>query len=108
MSGMADFWSAGDLATVPGGHGTEYGRIIPTITSPKEAQAWVDDRIAEGSAYIKIVYDDASEYGLRRIWPTLSKQTMIAIIDAAHKRGRLAVVHIGSQWQWEGRYRSGR
>jgi len=99
ISSMADFWSAGELATVPGGHGTEYGRIIPTITSPKEAQAWVDDRIAEGSAYIKIVYDDASEYGSRRRWPTLSKQTMTAIIDAAHERGRLAVVHIGSQWQ---------
>ena len=76
ISSMADFWSAGELATAPGGHGTEYGRIIPTITSPKEAQAWVDDRIAEGSAYIKIVYGDASEYGSRRIWPTLSKQTM--------------------------------
>ena len=98
-SSMADFWSAGILATAPGGHGTEYGVEIPTITDAKKAQAWVDDRIAEGSDYIKLVYDDASEYGFPRGRPTLSKQTMKAIIDAAHARGKLAVVHIGSEWQ---------
>lgn len=100
-SSMADFWSAGILATAPGGHGTEYGMEIPTITDPKKAQAWVDDRIAEGSDYIKLVYDDASEYGGRRTRPTLSKPLMKAIIDAAHNRGKLAVVHIGSEWQAE-------
>src|SRR6202043_2721257 len=76
-------------------HGTEYGISVPTLSSPGEAQAWVDARIAEGSDYIKIVYDDASTYGGHR--PTLSKETMKAVIDAAHKRGKLAVVHIGSQ-----------
>ena len=98
-SAMADFWSAGILATAPGGHGTEYGFAIPAITDAKKAQAWVDDRVAEGSDYIKLVYDDASEYGLPRGRPTLNKQTMKAIIDAAHKRGKLAVAHIGSEWQ---------
>ncbi|MFZ1129548.1 MAG: CIA30 family protein [Terriglobales bacterium] len=92
---MADLRSAGYLATVPGGHGTEYGIPVPTLTSPDEAQAWVDARIAEGSDYIKIVYDDASAYGGHR--PTLSKAAMKAVIDAAHKRGKLAVVHIGDQ-----------
>lgn len=96
---MSDFWSAGILATAPGGHGTEYGMEIPTITDAKKAQAWVDDRIAEGSDYMKLVYDDASEYGFRSTRPTLSKQLMKAIIDAAHNRGKLAVVHIGSEWQ---------
>jgi hypothetical protein len=57
---MADLRSAGTLATAPGGHGTEYGIQIPTLSTPAEAQAWVDARIAEGSDYIKIVYDDAS------------------------------------------------
>src|SRR5688572_2063010 len=45
----ADLFSAGTLVTAPGGHGTEYGVIIPTITAPEEAQAFVDARIAEGS-----------------------------------------------------------
>jgi imidazolonepropionase-like amidohydrolase len=94
---MADLRSAGTLATAPGGHGTEYGIQIPTLVSPAEAQAWVDARIAEGSDYIKIVYDDFSAYGGHR--PTLSKETLKAVVDAAHKRGKIAVVHIGSQQQ---------
>jgi imidazolonepropionase-like amidohydrolase len=94
---QADLRSAGSLATTPGGHGTEYGIQVPTLTAPAEAQAWVDARIVEGSDYIKIIYDDASAYGGHR--PTLSKETMKAVIEAAHKRGKMAVVHIGSQQQ---------
>lgn len=92
---LADLRSAGTLATAPGGHGTEYGIKIPTLTSPAEAQAWVDARIAEGSDYIKIIIDDASAYGGHR--PTLDQETVKALVDAAHKRGRLTVVHIGTQ-----------
>jgi hypothetical protein len=55
-SDRADMYSAGTLITAPGGHGTEYG--------------------------IKI--------------PTLSKETLAAAIAAAHKRGKLTVVHIGT------------
>ena len=91
---VADMRSAGTLVTAPHGHGTEYGIVIPTISSPDEAQAFVDARIAEGSDYIKLIYDDGSAYG-RKI-PTLSKETLAAVIATAHKRGKLAVVHIGS------------
>jgi imidazolonepropionase-like amidohydrolase len=90
----ADLRSAGILATAPKGHGTEYGFDIPTVTSPGEARGWVDARIAEGSDYIKIVYDDARQYGL--LWPTISKDTLTALVTAAHLRGKLAVVHIGT------------
>jgi len=92
---LADLRSAGTLATAPGGHGTEYGIPIPTLSTPAEAPAWVDARIAEGSDYIKIVIDDATAYGSHR--PTLDNATLKAVIDAAHKRGKLAVVHIGRQ-----------
>ena len=54
-AGAADIFTAGILATVPGGHGTEYGLVIPTLTKPEEAEAWVVARIAEGSDYIKII-----------------------------------------------------
>ena len=37
------------------------GFPIPTITSPDQADAFVAARVAEGSDYIKIVYDDGSE-----------------------------------------------
>ena len=92
---LADLRSAGILATAPGGHGTEYGIQIPTLSSPSEAQAWVDARVGEGSDYIKIVVDDATAYGGHR--PALSNDTLKALIDAAHKRGKIAVVHIGNQ-----------
>ncbi len=91
---QADLFSAGTLVTAPGGHGTEYGLKIPTITSPDQAQDFVDARIAEGSDYIKIVYDDGQAYGLN--FPTIDKATLKAVIKAAHKRNKLAVVHIGS------------
>jgi imidazolonepropionase-like amidohydrolase len=88
----ADLRSAGTLATVPGGHGTEYGFSIPTLTRPDEAQAWVDARIAEGSDYIKIVIEDGKVLG--RNFPTLDPATVAALVAAAHRRGKLAVVHI--------------
>ena len=88
---MADLRSAGTLATAPKGHGTEYGLNIPTIAGPAEAQAFVDARIAEGSDYIKIIYT------VPLPMPTVSKETLAALVQAAHKRGKLAVVHINSR-----------
>ncbi|HYR30212.1 MAG TPA: amidohydrolase family protein [Thermoanaerobaculia bacterium] len=92
--GRADLFSAGTLVTAPGGHGTEYGMTIPTITKPEEAQAFVDARLAEGSDYIKIVVDDGKPYGLK--FNTLDEPTLKAVVDAAHARKKLAVVHVGS------------
>lgn len=89
---MADLISAGTLATAAGGHGTEYGMSIPTIAAPEEAQAFVDARIAEGSDYIKIIYDNGKAYGMSI--PTISKETMAALVQAAHARGKMAIVHV--------------
>src|SRR5580658_2920906 len=93
-SDRADLYSAGTLFTAQGGHGTEYPIKVPTLSGPSEAQAFVDARIAEGSDYIKLILDDGSAYGGHR--PTLSKQTLAAAIAAAHRRGKLAVVHIAT------------
>jgi imidazolonepropionase-like amidohydrolase len=92
--GRADLFSAGNLATAPGGHGTQFGVSVPTITRPEEAQAWVDARIAEGSDYIKIALENGSAYGQKT--PTLDRATTTALIAAAHKRGKLAVVHVST------------
>jgi imidazolonepropionase-like amidohydrolase len=92
----ADLFSAGTLLTAPGGHGTEYGMAIPTVSSPADVDAFVEARIAEGSDYIKIVYDDGRTYSMRTI-PTVSRDTMAAAIRAAKRRDKLAVVHIGSK-----------
>ncbi len=92
---LADLSSAGTLATAPGGHGTEYGTEIPTLTRPEQAAAFVAARIAEGSDYIKIVYDDGATFGID--FATLDAPTLAALIEAAHEQDRMAVVHIGSQ-----------
>ncbi len=84
----ADLVSCGTLATVPGGHGTEYGLTIPTLAKPEEAQAFVDARIAEGSDFIKIIYSHGWKF------PSLDKPTLAALIAAAHNRKKLAAVHV--------------
>jgi imidazolonepropionase-like amidohydrolase len=91
---QADLRSAGTLVTAPGGHGTEYGEPIPTLSSAEEAQAFVDARIAEGSDYIKAVLDDGRAFGFSR--PTLARSTLCAVVAAAHARRRLAIVHIAT------------
>jgi imidazolonepropionase-like amidohydrolase len=89
----ADIYSASTLVTVPGGHGTEYFKI-PTFTPGGDPQAFIDARIAEGSDYIKLIYDDGKAYSVS--FPTLTKDDLRALIAAAHKRKKLTVVHIGS------------
>jgi imidazolonepropionase-like amidohydrolase len=91
----ADFFTAGTLVTAPRGHGTQFGLPIPTIENPEDAQQFVDDRVAEGSDYIKIVYDGGRGWGGEI--PTLDLPTLNAVIDAAHARGKLAVVHVHDQ-----------
>ena len=91
----ADIFSAGTLVTAPKGHGTEYGMVIPVIESPAQAQAFVDARLAEGSDYIKIVFDDGARS--TQMFPSISADTLKAVIAAAKARGKLAVVHIATQ-----------
>jgi imidazolonepropionase-like amidohydrolase len=87
----ADLFSAGTLVTAPGGHGTQFGVPIPTLSKGDDALAFVDARIAEGSDFIKIVMENG--YGFK----SLDLATVKAVIEAAHRRGKLAVVHISNE-----------
>lgn len=89
-SQYADTFSSGTLITAPGGHGTEYGIQIPTLTKPEDAQAFIDARIAEGSDFIKIVLE--AGHGMK----SLDEPTFRAAVKAAKARGKLAVVHIST------------
>lgn len=93
----ADLWSAGTLATAPGGHGTQYGMAIPTLASAGEAEAWVQARQSEGSDYIKIVREDLHVYRDGESLPTLDDATAAALIQAARRHGLRAVVHASAQ-----------
>ena len=95
---VADVRTAGTGATAPGGHPTQMGGgTFPTIADSADAQAFVDARLAEGSDYVKIVYDDLSSLGRKQ--PMLSRRMLERLVAAAHARGKLAVVHILSEWQ---------
>jgi imidazolonepropionase-like amidohydrolase len=85
----ADLRGAGVLATSPGGHGTEYGIDIPTLSRPEEAAAFVDARFAEGSDFLKIVLERVEK-------STLDRETAVALAAAAHARGRIAHAHVGT------------
>jgi len=94
LPGQAFLVSPGTLVTVPGGHGTQFGLPIPTVKPETDIQNFVDDRLAEGSQFIKIIQDDGSTYKMP--WPTLSDAQVEALIAAAHKRGKQAVIHAAS------------
>jgi len=67
--------------------------VTPTIAAPEEASAFVAARLAEGSDFIKIIYDNAhASFGLNL--PTLKEDTIAALVSAAHAQHRLAVAHI--------------
>ena len=91
----AALFSAGTLATAPDGHGSK-GLVgpVPTLIAPEEADAFVAERVREGSDWIKVVYDDFSSYG--QSLPTLDEDTLRAVVDAAHRHHRKVVAHIGS------------
>lgn len=93
---QADLWSAGTAATVDGGHCTQFGLIIPTLSSSSSAADWVASRVAEGSDYIKIILEDRSLYG-GPLLPTLQAETAAALVEAAHCHARLAVVHVSME-----------
>lgn len=88
---QADLFTAGMLATVAGGHGTQFPLPVETLSSPEEADAWVARRLQEGSDYIKLVYMPYQN----RI-PSLDLATAVALIKAAKAQGVLALAHISS------------
>ncbi|MEX0899717.1 MAG: amidohydrolase family protein [Gammaproteobacteria bacterium] len=91
---QADMWSAGTMVTAPGGHGTQFGMAIPTLDNPADSAAFVAERIAEGSDFIKFTVEDGSGWG--NGLPTLDAETLAAAIAAAHAHSKLAVVHAGT------------
>lgn len=96
---MSAVLTAGTGATAPGGHPTQMNppaiaSLFPTLTMPADADGFVAARVAEGSDFIKIIFDDIERYGTL---PTLDEATVAAIATAAHARGRITVAHIGSE-----------
>jgi imidazolonepropionase-like amidohydrolase len=86
---VSDFFSAGAGITSPGGHGTEYGIKVRTVDGPNDAEPFVEECVKEGSDYIKIIYTPDSKR-----FRSISRETLKASVEAAHRHHLLAVVHI--------------
>jgi imidazolonepropionase-like amidohydrolase len=89
---VADLRSAGIAATSPNGHGTEFGRTIPTVPNPEAADAFVEARKASGSDYLKIILNGVrtANSGMPNMTPEAAK----ALVRAAHARHMLVLAHI--------------
>ncbi|WP_339624364.1 amidohydrolase family protein [uncultured Winogradskyella sp.] len=85
-TGYARYYVAGYAATAPGGHGTQFGFEVPTLSKPEEAKSFIADRVKANVDHIKIIVEP---------WKTtLDKATVAALIKEAHKADKIAVVHV--------------
>ncbi|WP_104090252.1 amidohydrolase family protein [Arthrobacter sp. GMC3] len=87
---VADVLSSGIGATAPGGHPSVMYAPFPTLTDAEQAEPFVEERISEGSDYLKIFS------GTGGLWPSLSSETIRALVIAAHARGLIVVAHVSS------------
>lgn len=90
----ADLLSPGPPATVPGGHGTEYGVAVPTIRAPDEVAAWMQERRAEGADYVKVIYEHGEV--IHHPVPTFDSATLRAVVQGAKAIGLRTVAHVST------------
>lgn len=86
-----DLYSAGTLATVQNGHGTQYGFAIDTIDSFDEIASWVSLRKQAGADYIKLVYMPYQNY-----MPSLNRALAQELINQGHLQGMKVLAHIST------------
>ncbi|MFF1451337.1 amidohydrolase family protein [Streptomyces sp. NPDC058274] len=93
---VADLRIATTGATAPGGHPgqlIEHGLLapFPTVAGPEQADAFVAERIADGADHLKIFIEDGTVVG--KPMPTMSAETVVALVEAAHARGLRTAAH---------------
>lgn len=89
---LADLYSVGVPVTSPGGMGTQFGIPLTTISGPGEAEAMVRSRLADGSDWVKIMYEPDA-----KIVSSISFETLKAVVAAAHAQGALTLAHVSSR-----------
>lgn len=94
-TGYPFYYGVGHAATVPGGHPTQYSPDMETINDTMSIKQWVDLRIERGAEYIKIVREGNTWLNYPAS-PTLDYPQIEKLIDYAHEKGYLALVHFGS------------
>jgi imidazolonepropionase-like amidohydrolase len=101
---IADLRSPGMGVTAKGGHPTQYMssssnlliRFLfryPSVSTPGEAAKFVARQVAGGADYIKIFIEDGSCVGFPGL-PVLDDATILASVQEAHKRNKMAIAHV--------------
>jgi imidazolonepropionase-like amidohydrolase len=89
---VADIRSAVQGATAVGGPLQRLFPGLPAVAGPGDAAAFVAAQVAEGADYLKVYLEDPAWNG----GPSLSADTVRALVAAAHARGVLAIAHADS------------
>ena len=119
---MADMRSAGMGISAPGGHpselmggpppsddqpaegagntdeqhadadGGQHGFVMPSASTPAEAIAFVEELVASGSDYIKVMIEEGSVLASPGL-PMMTNETLRAAVGAAHERGMTVIAH---------------
>jgi imidazolonepropionase-like amidohydrolase len=84
----ATYYTSGPGATAPGGHGTQLGYTVPTVSNASEAKVFVQERVKEGADFIKIIREPMRT--------TLDFETIKALTEASHQNGKSVVAHIST------------
>ncbi|WP_410669970.1 amidohydrolase family protein [Amycolatopsis sp. cmx-4-68] len=92
--GAADVRSSSVGATAPGGHPSMMYAPFPSVTGPQDAERFVADRVAEGAAHLKVLYDDGA--GGPMPMPSLDVPTIAALAEAAHRAGLVVAAHVST------------
>lgn len=88
---LADLYSVGVPVTSPGGMGMQFGLPITPISGPAEAEKIVSSLLADGSDFVKIMYEPDA-----RIVSSISFETLKAVVAAARAKGALTLAHVSS------------
>ncbi len=93
---IADVRSASVGLTAPGGHPTQLRGSrddpeLPVVTRAEDAVRFVDERIAEGADYIKVMIESGETLG--KDVPVVEDGVVKAAVTAAHERDRMVIAH---------------
>jgi imidazolonepropionase-like amidohydrolase len=93
---IADVRSASVGMTAPGGHptqlrGNQNDPELPTVARPEDAARFVDERIAEGADYIKVLIESGKTLG--KDVAVVENGIVTAAVTAAHDRDRIVIAH---------------
>ncbi len=92
-SEFAYYFSAGPTVTVPGGHGSQFGSV-PLVSNADEVPQFIEDRIAEGFDYIKLIIERVERGNASYPRPTLNDEMIRLAVDKVREKDIISVAHI--------------